>query len=135
MPCHDSFETYELINYETDGECGMDKNMEEKIFEMHAEVCKSMASPTRLKIMNLLRDGEKSVEELKRQLELPKANLSQHLGILRQRGIVSSRRAGLSIYYKVTNPKMIKACDILREVLFELMQESEKLARGMTRKR
>ena len=113
----------------------MDKNMEEKIFEMHAGVCKSMASPTRLKIMNLLREGEKSVEELKKQLELPKANLSQHLGILRQRGIVSSRRAGLNIYYKVTNPKMIKACDILREVLFELMQESEKLARGMTRKR
>ena len=123
------------MNYETDGERGMDKNMEEKIFEMHAGVCKSMASPTRLKIMNLLREGEKSVEELKKQLELPKANLSQHLGILRQRGIVSSRRAGLNIYYKVTNPKMIKACDILREVLFELMRESEKLARGMTRKR
>jgi ArsR family transcriptional regulator len=83
----------------------------------------------------LLREGEKSVEELRKQLELPKANLSQHLGVLRQRGIVSSRRAGLSVYREVTNPKMIKACDILREVLFELMQESEKLARGMTRKR
>ncbi len=109
--------------------------MEEKIFEMHAEVCKSMANPVRLKIMSLLREGEKSVEELRKQLELPKANLSQHLGLLRQRGIVSSRRAGLNIYYKVTNPKMIKACDILREVLFELMRESEKLARGMSGKR
>lgn len=109
--------------------------MEERIFEMHAEVCKSMASPVRLKIMSLLREGEKSVEELRKQLELPKANLSQHLGLLRQRGIVSSRRAGLNIYYKVTNPKMIKACDILREVLFELMRESEKLARGMSGKR
>lgn len=113
----------------------MDKKMEERIFEMHAEVCKSMASPVRLKIMSLLREGEKSVEELRKQLELPKANLSQHLGLLRQRGIVSSRRAGLNIYYKVTNPKMIKACDILREVLFELMRESEKLARGMSGKR
>ena len=113
----------------------VDQRMEERIFEMHAEVCKSMANPTRLRIMSLLRGGEKSVKELKKQLELPKANLSQHLGILRQSGIISSRRAGLNIYYKVTNPKMIKACDILREVLFELMQESEKLARGMTRKR
>src|SRR3989338_3627997 len=113
----------------------VDQRMEERIFEMHAEVCKSMANPTRLRIMSLLRGGEKSVKELKKQLELPKANLSQHLGILRQRGIISSRRAGLNIYYKVTNPKMIKACEILREVLFELMQESEKLARGMTRKR
>jgi len=113
----------------------MDKNMEEKMYEMHAEVCKSMANPTRLKIMNLLREGEKSVEELKKRLGLPKANLSQHLSILRQRRIVSTRRAGLNIYYKVTNPKMIKACDILREVLLEQLQEGEKLARGITKKR
>lgn len=113
---------------------GMDRNMEEKMFQMHAEVCKSMASPTRLKIMNLLRDGEKSVEELKKRLGLPKANLSQHLSVLRQRRIVSTRRAGLNIYYKVTNPKMIKACDILREVLFEQLSEDEKLVRGMDKK-
>ena len=111
----------------------MNKATEEKMFQMHAEVCKSMANPTRLKIMNLLRAGEKSVEELKRRLGLPKANLSQHLSILRQRGIVSTRRAGLNIYYKVTNPKMIKACDILREVLLEQLQEGEKLVRGITK--
>ena len=112
----------------------MGKNMEEKIFQMHAEVCKSMANPTRLKIMNLLREGEKSVEELRNRLELPKSNLSQHLSILRQRRIVSTRRAGLNIYYKVTNSKMIKACDILREVLLEQLQEGEKLVRGITKK-
>ena len=60
------------MNYETDGERGMDKNMEEKLFEMHAEVCASMANPTRLKIMNLLRDGEKSVEELKKHWDCRK---------------------------------------------------------------
>ena len=108
----------------------MNKNMEEEMFQMHAEVCKSMANPTRLKIMNLLREGEKSVEELRKRLELPKANLSQHLSILRQRRIVSTRRAGLNIYYKVANPKMIKACDILREVLLEQLQEGEELVRS-----
>ena len=112
----------------------MDKNMEEKMFEMHAEVCKSLASPTRLKIMNLLREGEKSVEELLERLKLPKANLSQHLSVLRQRRIVSTRRAGLNIYYKVTNPKMIKACDILREVLFEQLQEGERLMKNAIKK-
>lgn len=111
----------------------MDKQTEEKIFQMHAEVCKSMASPTRLKIMNLLREGEKSVEELREELKLPKANLSQHLSVLRQRRIVSTRRAGLNIYYKVANPKMIKACDILREVLFEQLGEGERLRKGMAR--
>jgi ArsR family transcriptional regulator len=111
----------------------MDKHTEERMFQMHAEVCKSMANPTRLKIMNLLREGEKSVEELKKRLNLPKANLSQHLSILRQRKIVSTRRAGLNIYYKIANPKMIKACDILREVLLEQLQEGEKLMRSATK--
>ena len=109
----------------------MDKRMEEKIFQMHAEVCKSMANPTRLKIMNLLREGEKSVEELRNRLKLPKANISQHLGILRQRRIVSTRRAGLNIYYRVANPKMIRACDILREVLFEQLHDGERIARSL----
>ena len=113
----------------------MDKKMEEKMFQMHAEVCKSMANPTRLKIINLLREGEKSVEELRKRLKLPKANLSQHLSILRQRRILSTRRSGLNIYYKAANPKMIKACDILRDVLLEQLQESGKLVRGVTKKR
>src|SRR3989338_3789110 len=117
------------------GRIEMDKNTEEKMFQMHAEVCKSMANPTRLKIMNLLRDGERSVEELKKRLGLPKANLSQHLSVLRHRRIVSTRRAGLNIYYKVANPKMIKACDILRDVLFAQLQGGEKLARGVTERR
>ena len=108
--------------------------MEEKMFQMHAEVCKSMANPTRLKIMSLLREGEKGVEELREKLKLPKANLSQHLSVLRQRRIVSTRREGLNIYYKVTNPKMIKACDILREVLFEQLQEGGRLIRGIIRR-
>ena len=112
----------------------MDVDMQEKMFQMHAEVCKSMANPTRLKIMNLLREGEKSVEELRERLRLPKANLSQHLSVLRQRRIVSTRRAGLNIYYKITNPKMIKACDILRQVLFEQLSEDEKLVRRMDKK-
>ena len=111
----------------------MDKHMEEKIFQMHAEVCKSMANPTRLRIMNLLREGEKSVEELRERLRLPKANLSQHLGVLRHRRIVSTRRDGLNIYYKVANPKIIRACDILREVLFEQLQEGQQLIRGITK--
>lgn len=109
----------------------MDKQMEEKMFQMHAEVCKSMANPTRLKIISLLREGEKSVEELLEKLKLPKANLSQHLSVLRQRRIVSTRREGLNIYYKIANPKMIKACDILREVLLEQLQEGERLRRGV----
>ena len=107
----------------------MDRDMEERIFQMHAEVCKSMANSTRLKIINLLREGEKSVEELRERLRLPKANLSQHLSILRQRRIVTTRRSGVNIYYRCANPKMLKACKILREVLMEQLAEGGRLSK------
>ncbi|MBI5872900.1 MAG: winged helix-turn-helix transcriptional regulator [Candidatus Omnitrophica bacterium] len=107
--------------------------MEERMFQMHAEVCKSMASPTRLKIINLLGEGEKSVEELRKRLKLPKANLSQHLSILRQRRIVTTRRVGLNIYYRCANQKMLKACEILREVLMEQLAEGGRLGKWIDR--
>ena len=107
----------------------MDKNTEEKIFQMHAEVCKSLANSTRLKIINILREGEKSVEELRKRLKLPKANLSQHLSILRQRRIVAARREGLNVYYKCANQKMLKACEILREVLMEQLADGGRLGK------
>ncbi|MDD5477461.1 MAG: metalloregulator ArsR/SmtB family transcription factor [Candidatus Omnitrophica bacterium] len=111
----------------------MNKDMEEKMFQMHAEVCKSMANPTRLKIINLLREGEKSVEELRKRLKLPKANLSQHLSILRQRRIVVTRREGVNIYYKCANPKMLKACAILREVLMEQLADGGRLGKWINK--
>lgn len=113
----------------------IDRNTEDKLFQMHAEVCKSLGSPIRLRILNLLRDGEKSVEELTRLLELNKANVSQHLGMLRQLGIVSTRRDGQNMYYSIANMKIIKAGDILREVLFEQLKEGELLVRELTEKK
>jgi ArsR family transcriptional regulator len=111
----------------------MDRDIEEKIFQMHAEVCKSMASPTRLKIINLLREGEKSVEELRKKLKLPKANLSQHLSILRQRRIVATRKEARNVYYRCANPKMLKACEILREVLMEQLAEGGRLSKWISK--
>src|SRR3989304_1630665 len=101
--------------------------MEDRLFTLHAEVCKAMANPTRLKILNALQHGEQPVRVLAKLLHVRKANLSQHLAVLRQRGIVATRREGLNIYYRCANPKMLKACDILREVLLEQLAEGGRL--------
>ena len=101
--------------------------IEDRLFALHAEVCKAMANPTRLKILSALEGGEQSVQVLTKRLKLRKANLSQHLAVLRQRGIVVARREGLSIFYRCANPKMLKACEILREVLLEQLAESGEL--------
>ncbi|MEW5901197.1 MAG: metalloregulator ArsR/SmtB family transcription factor [Acidobacteriota bacterium] len=100
-----------------------------QIYELHAEVCKTLANPKRIEIINLLRSGEKSVSWLLEKTGLLKANLSQHLSVMRQRGIVRSRKEGLNAFYRISNPKIIRACELIREVLFEQMEERKEALR------
>lgn len=106
--------------------------MEKKIYEMHAEICKVFTSPKRLEIINLLRDGEKTVNELAEKAGVPQANISQHLTVLRQNNVVTTRREGVNVYYKIANPKILQACDLMREVLLEKLAENETLAKRMS---
>jgi len=105
--------------------------MDKKIFEMHAEICKVFTNPKRLEIISLLRDEEKTVNEMSELAGVPQANVSQHLTVLRQNNVVTTRRNGANIYYKIANPKILQACDLMREVLLEKLSENEKLARRM----
>ena len=105
--------------------------MDKKIFEMHAEICKVFTNPKRLEIINLLRDGEKTVNELTELAGVPQANVSQHLTVLRQNNVVTTRRNGANIHYKIANPKILQACDLMREVLLEKLSENKKLAKRM----
>ncbi|MBA4374126.1 MAG: transcriptional regulator [Thermodesulfovibrio sp.] len=97
------------------------------LFELQAEVCKTLASPKRLEIINALKEGEKTVGELVEILGVPKANVSQHLAVMRHKGILNSRRDGVNIYYRIANPKVVQACVLMREVLTEQMQEKSRL--------
>ncbi len=98
-----------------------------EVYNLHAEMCKVFSNPIRLEILNLLRDKKMSVTELINQSKLSQANISQHLSIMRSKGIVSSERKGKNIYYKLLNPKIIKAFDIIREVLIERLEKSNKI--------
>jgi len=90
-----------------------------EIYELHARVCKAIADGKRLLILNELRDGPRTVGELVTALEIPQANASQHLAILRDRGIVTARRSGSNIYYSLTSLKVIEAVDLLYEFMTE----------------
>jgi len=107
--------------------------MEQKLYELHAQMCQVFTSPKRLEILNLLRGKELSVGELTKLAKIRQANLSQHLSILREKGIVKTRREGTTIYYSLANPKMGKAFDIIREILLEKLAQTEKLSQGIRR--
>jgi len=95
---------------------------------MHAEMCKTFSNPIRLEILQLLRNDELSVSDLIRKTGLSQVNISQHLSIMKSKGIVNSNRKGKKIYYRLSNPKITKAFDIIREILNERLKENKKLA-------
>ena len=104
-----------------------------RIFELHASICRTLSNPKRLEILNLLRQSEFSVTEIADQLGISLANASQHLAILRDKGVVMTRREGVSVYYRISSPKIVQACDLMREVLFEHLAHSGELAEIMQR--
>jgi len=88
-----------------------------ELFRLQAEIAKTLSDPYRLVLLHELREGEKSVSQLVSTLGLPQSNVSRHLAVLRERSIVFTRRDGTTIYYRLANPRIAEACDIVREVL------------------
>lgn len=105
--------------------------MYSQVFNLHAETLKAMAHPKRLEIIHLLRDQEMCVSEIQDMLGLPQANLSQHLHILREAGLLTDTKSGKNIYYSLKHPNIIEASDLIRELLIEQCQ-NEQLADELT---
>jgi ArsR family transcriptional regulator, virulence genes transcriptional regulator len=106
------------------------KEFDMTIYELQAEVSKTMAHPLRLAILHCLKDGEKTVNDLTQTTGASQSNVSQHLALMRQRQIVKTRKAGSNIYYRVASPKISQACDMVREVLMEQLSEKQELAKN-----
>ncbi len=100
----------------------------EKVYDLHADICKVFSSAKRLEIMNSLKDKELSATELIEMTGLSKANLSQQMGILKAKGVINTRRDGVNIYYRIANTKIIEACNLMREVLLEQLTEKGRMA-------
>ncbi len=103
----------------------------EEIYELHADICKIFSNAKRLEIINTLKDKEMSASELIGKIGLSKANLSQHMSILKSKGVILTRREGVNIYYRIANPKIIQACHLMREVLLEQFQEKGKMVSSL----
>jgi len=98
----------------------------ENFYNMHADMCKTISNPRRQAILDTIRGGELTVSELIEKTGISQANLSQHLAILRSKGVVKTRRDGNNIYYSISNIKIIEAYDLISEVLEDSTSSREK---------
>ena len=97
---------------------------------LHSDLCKTLANEKRQRILGALREGELSVSELVARTGVAQATLSQHLAIMRTKGVVRTRRDGTRVYYSITNPKIIQAFDLISEVMAEQFGERKDVVDG-----
>lgn len=93
----------------------------EDFYCLHSDLCKTLANARRQQILGVLREDELSVSQMVEATGIPQSNLSQHLGLLRSKGILKVRRDGAHAYYSISNPKIVAAFDLISEVLAEAL--------------
>lgn len=106
-----------------------------EVYGRHAEMCKVFSHPLRLQILNTLREKEMSVSNMADRLGVAIGNLSQHLNMMKHRRVLVTRKEGNIVYYRLANPKILDAFDLIREILFEQMQREGTIVRQMERAR
>ena len=100
------------------------------LYERRARLCQVLADPKRLRLIDALRDAERSVGQLAEALGATYPNVSQHLNVMRDAGLVTSRRDGTTIYYRLAYPQILQACDIVHDVLRAQLVDLGALAGG-----
>jgi rhodanese-related sulfurtransferase len=105
-----------------------DRAAKTALFDAFARVAKALASGRRIELLDVLANGERTVEALAGEVGLTVANTSQHLQILRQAGLVSSRREGTSIHYRLASPEVFELWRTLRTLAASRLAEVERLA-------
>ncbi len=93
------------------------------IFELHADVCKTIANPKRLKIIALLGSREMSVGELAEIIGISLPNASQHLALLKAQGVVATRKQAQTVRYRLADRRIFQACTLTLAVLLERMKQ------------
>lgn len=90
---------------------------DDRLYERQARLCQVLTDPKRLRLLAALRDGERSVGDLAGAIAATSTNVSQHLALMRDVGLVVTRREGTTIYYRLAYPQIIDACDIIHGIL------------------
>lgn len=101
--------------------------MPKAIYRVKAEYFKALANPTRIRILELLAHGERSAGQLVADIQLEQSNVSQQLAVLRERGIIESRRDGATVHYRVKDRRTFRLLALAKEILTSSLNETRGL--------
>ena len=105
--------------------------MEERVLELKAEILKALAQPTRLKILELLRDGEKCICEIIPAINGEQSNISRHISLMQKSHLVTTRKDGVKVMVKVRDTRVFEVLDSINIILKSRMSEQSKLIRAL----
>lgn len=97
------------------------EQLEQEISLLHTHICEGLGDPKRVLLLYLLADQPRNVTELTEALGVSQPTVSHHLKVLRNRGLVKAEREGTSVYYSLTDQRIIEALDIMREILADIL--------------
>ncbi len=105
----------------------------DEAYRLHAELCRTVGHPTRLRILDSLRERERTVGELARELHVAQSNLSQHLGVMRRAGLVDRRQLGANAYYALHDRDILAPFDAMRRLLIRTLSERQRSVLSVVR--
>ncbi len=105
-----------------------ENEFETMIYDKQVSICKAFANPIRLRILDMIAQRPYAASELQKQLSISKANLSQHMSILRAAGVIITHREGKQVYCSLAIPEVKQACQLIRNVLRAQIRSGQQLA-------
>ena len=105
------------------------------VYVLKAQLFRVLGHPVRIRILELLLNGERTVGDLQAALRLDSSGTSQHLGALRQAGVLESRREGTSAYYKIRDPRVTQLMAVAKQILTSAVSDSQTLLAGLADER
>ena len=101
------------------------------VYVLKARLFRVLGHPVRIRILELLTEGERTVGDLQAALELDSSGTSQHLAALREPGILASRRDGTNVYYRIRDPRVSQLLVVARQLLTSALSDSTELLAGL----
>lgn len=98
-------------------------NMPDEMLEAVSNRFKLLSEPMRLKILRTLCDGERTVQEIVKEVSASQANISKHLALMHDNGVVNRRKEGLKCYYRIADDSIIYACFLISRSVVENLQD------------